>query len=260
MSYEHVWRPWAGKNPKPEDKPKYQFLAMIPNKDHETLDRLQDLIDQAIEEGREKWPKQNWSSKKLTIPEIERGDERYPGDPVYRDFTLVSFKSVKRPGIIDEDGEEILDESEIYSGCWVKAEVSIYPYSGPSYYGVGIGLNHIKKVKDDDALGGMQTDPRDVDWGDGGGRRSSGRDRDDDRGRGRDREERGRDRDRDDDRRGSRSSGRDRRNDDDERDRGRDRGGDRHRYDRDTYNDEPYARRGGDDDYRRDEYDDDLPF
>lgn len=243
MSYEHVWKAWAGKNPKEGDKPKYQFQALIPNREKATLEKLEDLIEQAKEEGREKWPKRNWESRRLAVPEISVGRDKYPDNPDMRDVTCVSFKSVKRPGIIDQDSQEILDESEIYSGCYVKAEISVYPYSGETYYGIAIGLNHIKKVKDGEPLGGGQTDPNDVAWGDDDrddDRRSSsrGRDRDDDR--------RGNSRGHDDDRRGSsrpsRSNERDNRDDD----RG-DRGGGR-RYDYDAYDDDKYER------------DDDLPF
>lgn len=245
MSYEHVWKPWAGKNPKPGEEPKYQFLAMIKNADADFISKIDDMVDRAIDIGRKRWPERDWDSKRLTVPEFTKAanHKKFSKDPAFKGCTVVTLKSKTKPRIVDADLEEITDQSDVYSGCYVKAEITIYPYNGPSYYGVTIGLNHIMKIKDGEPLGGGAGDPADVEWGDTSADDFDDDDRDDDR-RGGGRSRRRDDDDWDDDRRGSRGSSRRGRDDDYEDDRDDDRGRGSGR-----------GRRRRDDDE-----DDDLPF
>ena len=45
-----------------------------------------------------------------------------------------------------------MDRSQVYSGCWGHVALSIYAYNNQSK-GIGLGLNGVQKVKDDEALG-----------------------------------------------------------------------------------------------------------
>lgn len=55
------------------------------------------------------------------------------------------------------------DEVKVYSGCYVQAVLSIFPYNNQQV-GVGIGLTAIRKVADGEPLAG--TVVSDKDWDD----------------------------------------------------------------------------------------------
>jgi hypothetical protein len=73
---------------------------------------------------------------------------------------FMNFKSKQRPGVVDQKVQDIIDDTEIYAGCWVRASVSAYAYDQKGNRGVSFGLGNIQKVKDDDPLGG-RTRPQD---------------------------------------------------------------------------------------------------
>jgi hypothetical protein len=224
----------------------------------------------------------------------DAGTKEYNG--FKKGWTALSIASTDAPGIVDADGEEVLNKREVYGGRWARAHVAITSYDNKSK-GVTVYLNHVQLLEHDTPFSGkgdaksafdkyeLQDRPKDDDDEpqDRGGRDDRGRrDRDDGRdsdGRGDggrrggrdsrdDRRETSRDRDRNDDRDAPRGRDRDRDTDraDSERSgRGsgaRDGDGDRNRASR---RDEPPRQRsvqGSEDrprDNRRDTRDDDRP-
>lgn len=71
---------------------------------------------------------------------------------VIKDF-LESWNSTQKPGIVDKDLNEILDPDEVYSGCWGRASINFFPFNTSGNKGIGVGLNNIQKLKDDERLG-----------------------------------------------------------------------------------------------------------
>jgi hypothetical protein len=163
----------------------------------------------------------------------DAGTKEYNG--FKKGWTALSIASTDAPGIVDADGEEVLNKREVYGGRWARAHVAVTSYDNKSK-GVTVYLNHVQLLEHDTPFSGkgdaksafdkyeLQDRPKDDDDEpqDRGGRDDRGRrDRDD----GRDSDGRG-----DGGRRGGRDSRDDRREtsrgrDDDDRDapRGRDR-------------------------------------
>ena len=59
-----------------------------------------------------------------------------------------------KPGIFDENWQEIIDPSEFYSGCYGRASVTMYPYDVSGSKGIGYGLSAVKKTEEGEKLGG----------------------------------------------------------------------------------------------------------
>ena len=78
---------------------------------------------------------------------------------------FLNANSTKKPGIVDKDLNEILDPEEVYSGCWGRASINFYAFNTNGNRGVGVGLNNIQKIKDDEALGGVRASAE-TDFGD----------------------------------------------------------------------------------------------
>ena len=144
---------------------KFSICLLIPKEDKAGLAKIQKAIDEAVQEGiSSKWGGKQ--PKNLHLPlrdgDLERADEA----PEYEGMMFLNANSNSKPGIVDKDLNEILDPDEVYSGCWGRASINFFPYDSNGNRGVGVGLNNIQKLKDDERLGAARAAAED-DFGDG---------------------------------------------------------------------------------------------
>lgn len=71
--------------------------------------------------------------------------------------TWINFKSTSRPGVVDEDVQDILEERNFYSGCYAIADVNANAYDQKGNKGVSIYLNNVQKRRDGEPLGGKSS-------------------------------------------------------------------------------------------------------
>ena len=134
---------------------KYSVTLLIPKDDKKTLNAIRKAIDTAKREGiKEKWkgkePRDLWNP--LRDGDEEKADER----PEYAGMYFLKAKSDSKPILLDEYKDEILDETELYSGCWGRANINFFAFDNNTK-GVSAGLNALQKKRDDDAFGGRVT-------------------------------------------------------------------------------------------------------
>lgn len=67
---------------------------------------------------------------------------------------FIRFKSEKRPGIVDQNKQELLDDSKFYAGCYARAHVNAFAFQKGANVGVSFGLNHVQLVKDGESFSG----------------------------------------------------------------------------------------------------------
>ena len=157
LSYTHVFQKYSPDN---SDEGKYMTNGLIPKTVKETVKALQQAIEKAKSEAIiSKWGGKE--PKKLDMP-LRDGDDK--DDEVYDDHYYVNAKSNTRPGIVDKKKVPIVDEEEVYSGCWAIISVTFYGYDVSGNRGIACGLNNILKFKDDEHLGGRIS--ADADFGD----------------------------------------------------------------------------------------------
>lgn len=70
---------------------------------------------------------------------------------------FINLKSEQKPGVVDENVQDIIDASKLYSGCWMRATVNAYAYDNKGNAGVSFGLNNVQKMGDGDPIGGSRT-------------------------------------------------------------------------------------------------------
>jgi hypothetical protein len=80
---------------------------------------------------------------------VERSD-----DPAYAGHWFVNANSNNKPGLVDENLNDIIDRDEFYSGCYGRASVNFYAFNVSGNRGVACGLNNIQKLEDGEALSG----------------------------------------------------------------------------------------------------------
>lgn len=161
FSYLNVFTPRPGYN---GGDPEYSTTLLIPKKDRACVQQIQAAINTAKDEGIvEKWkgktPKNLWNP--LRDGDEERADEH----PEYAGMYFLNCKSKQKPLVIDRDKDEILDQTEVYSGCWGRANISFFPFSTSGNNGVGCGLNAIQKLRDGEPLSGSRATAKDFDDG-----------------------------------------------------------------------------------------------
>ena len=146
FSFVHVFEPAETLN----GSMKYSASILIPKSDKAGVAAFQ----KAFEDVKSK----NLAYFGGSIPKILKGGLRdgdaEKDDPVYAGHYFFNANSNEKPGIFDENSQEILDKSEFYSGCYGRASITMYPYDVSGTKGIAFGLNAVKKLEDGERLGG----------------------------------------------------------------------------------------------------------
>ena len=159
LSYAHLFEPFA----QPNSDPKYSCVLLIPKSDKKTIKDLRAAQQAALVAGKDS----KFGGKIPTVwsDTIHDGDEEADLDrnPEYAGHLYMSVSAKTKPGIVDLDVKPILDSTEVYSGCYVRASINAYPYLYMGKKGVSFGLNHIQLVEDGEFLGGRSKAEDDFD-------------------------------------------------------------------------------------------------
>ena len=67
---------------------------------------------------------------------------------------LVMVQGIMPPGIVDIDRQPILQRSEVYSGVYGRASISLYAFNSSGNRGIACSLNNLQKIADGEPLGG----------------------------------------------------------------------------------------------------------
>ena len=146
------------------DDEKFSICLLIDKEDKKTLKAINDAVQAAIQDG----ISSKWGGKKpanLKLPLRDGDAERADEAPEYEGMFFLNANSTQKPGIVDKDLNEILDPDEVYSGCWGRASINFYAFNTNGNKGVGVGLNNIQKLKDDERLGAARASAE-ADFGD----------------------------------------------------------------------------------------------
>jgi hypothetical protein len=147
LSYPHLFQPHQGKGQK---EPLYSAaLIFLAGTD------LTPLVNVVYEVARLKWganADRMIQAGQIRVP-FRRGEEK--GYPVGSFF--FNARSKEKPGVVSRfagpDGKPlpIVDPSEVYPGCMVRASITGFPYD-TQQLGVGFALNNIQKLGEGERL------------------------------------------------------------------------------------------------------------
>lgn len=155
-SYVNIFTPRAVN---PGDDPKYGMALIIPKSDKATIDALRVAEAAAYELG----VTTKWNGRRpVTQSIIHDGDTEadLEKNPEYSGSWYMNVSSPRKPGVVDQSVQPILDPEELYSGCWVRVSVRAFPYAGKRN-GVSFGLQNVQKLADGERLGGAGSSPED---------------------------------------------------------------------------------------------------
>jgi len=147
FSYLHCWEPDSVNG----GDPKYSVSAIIPKSDTKTVNAIKAAIEQAKKDSVSKWGGKIPANLKLPLRD---GDIDRPDDEAYAGCYFFNANSRQAPQVVDSKVQPILDQSEVYSGCYGKISVTFYGYNSNGNRGIAAGLGNIQKLKDGESLGG----------------------------------------------------------------------------------------------------------
>lgn len=147
LSYLHCWEP----NSINGGDPKYSVSAIIPKSDTKTVEAIKAAVEGAKKESISKWGGKIPTNLKTPLRD---GDIERPEDEAYKNSYFFNANSRQAPQVVDGKVQPILDQSEVYSGCYGRISVTFYGYNSNGNRGIAAGLGNIQKLKDGEPLGG----------------------------------------------------------------------------------------------------------
>lgn len=151
FSYLHVFAPRPAED---GEKEKYSVSIIIPKEDKETIAKLKKGIKAAAEYGAAKFGGKIPANLKTPLRD---GDEERPEDEAYANSFFMTANSNTKPGLVDKNVNPILEQNDLYSGCYGRADVTFFAYNTNGNKGIACGLNNLQKIKDGEPLGGRTT-------------------------------------------------------------------------------------------------------
>ena len=148
--------------------PKFSVSLIIPKSDTKTVEKIKAAIRAAYEEGQSKLKGNGKSVPALSVIKtpLRDGDTERSDDPSYAGCYFINANSSAAPGIVDADRQPILDRSEVYSGVYGRASISLYAFNSNGNRGIACGLNNLQKIRDGEPLGSRSRAEDDFDTDD----------------------------------------------------------------------------------------------
>lgn len=153
LSFCHVWQPQTPQN---GGDPKYSVTILIPKSDVATINALYAEMEQAKQAG----VSNVWGGTMppiVKIPLYDGDGVRPSGEPFgaeCRGHMVVTASSKTQPQVVDLNVQPILNQAEVYSGCYGRVSLNFFAYNQAGNRGVGCGLNCVQKVADGEPLSG----------------------------------------------------------------------------------------------------------
>lgn len=147
LSFFHGWEPSSVNG----GEPRYSLSAIIRKDDATAVNAIKAAIEQAKKDGVSKWGGKVPPNLKMPLRD---GDIDRPDDENYKGCYFVNCNSRQAPQIVDAKVQPILDQSEVYSGCYCNISVTFYAYNSNGNRGIAAGLGNIQKLRDGESLGG----------------------------------------------------------------------------------------------------------
>ena len=147
LSYAHVWEPMSVNG----GDEKYSVSIIISKTDEITINAIKKGINQAADDGKAKFGGKIPANLKTPLRD---GDIERPDDPAYANSYFINANSKDKPNIVDRNLQKILDQSEVYSGCYARVSITLYAFNTNGNRGIACGLGNIQKIADGEPLGG----------------------------------------------------------------------------------------------------------
>ena len=139
----------------PDEKGSFSIMILIDKKDKETLAKINGVVDKFKTDAKAVtiWGSKFLASFKTPLRDgdTERDVEKYPE---YKGHYFINANTYIRPGVVDAQKNDIIDKSELYSGCYGRVSIIPAAYNVDGNKGIKFYLNNVQKLADGEPLGG----------------------------------------------------------------------------------------------------------
>ncbi|MGX9137557.1 DUF2815 family protein [Corynebacterium striatum] len=155
LSYANIWEPKSIQG----SDPKYSCSLLIPKNDTKTVDAIQNAIKNTLAELAGKFGGKVPPLGSLKLP-LRDGDAEKDTDtnPEYAGMLFLNANNKTAPQIVERSAtggiQPILDQNEVYSGCYAQVSIEFFAFNSNGNKGVGVALGNILKTRDGESLGG----------------------------------------------------------------------------------------------------------
>ena len=150
-------------NPRPRWTEALPSTAPASSSTRQTIDAINRAVQAAYKAGEEKL-----RGNGRTVPPLSSlrtplrdGDSERPDDEAYQGKLFLTARSTTKPGIVDRSLNAVIDPLEVYSGRWARVSLVAFVYSNNGNRGIGMGLQNVQLLEDDEPLGGGRSKPQD---------------------------------------------------------------------------------------------------
>lgn len=170
LTYAFLWKPRNSSEDGDDQKgKKFSTCVLIPKTDQQTLDRFNLALQHALALGQQKgfWGATLPSNFKFPLRDGDAECAEKGGE--YAGHWFLNASAVQRPQIVDINRNDIWEEGDVYSGCYARVCINLFPFSQRGNRGIGCGLEAVQKICDGEALGGVPVDVNEAfgDWNEG---------------------------------------------------------------------------------------------
>ena len=155
LSYANLFTPRAAAD---GTNPRYSVTLLVPKANTE----LKTQIDDAVKAARVAAAGKGITNAGSLKSPVHDGDGEKPNGGEYgpecKGMWVINASCRTKPRVVDRMCQDILDQSEVYSGIWANVDVNFYGFAVTGNRGVACGLNMVQKVRDDEPLGGVTRD------------------------------------------------------------------------------------------------------
>lgn len=155
FSYCNLFQPKAPFN-NPQGEPKYSVTVLVPKTNTAAKAVIDNAIAQAIDAG----VSSKWNGVRPPQPAIcvHDGDGPRPSDgsafgEECKGCWVFNASTKRPPFVVDENVQNIIDPTKVYSGMWGNVNVTFFAYNNSNKKGIGCGLNGVQKIRDGETLG-----------------------------------------------------------------------------------------------------------
>ncbi len=152
LSFVNVWEPRQND----DGKDTYGVVLMIKKDDKKCISIINRAYKEAQADAMQKFNGKLPHGFKAAIRD---GDKEYDLEkyPEYAGHFIIGANAYTKPGVLDENGNKMIDHDELYSGCYARVSCNFYVYGdkpGSKSKGIACGLNNIMKTGDGEPFGG----------------------------------------------------------------------------------------------------------
>lgn len=156
LSYANIWVPKAMEA---GGKEKYSCQLIFPKTDTKTLEKFKAAFKAAVAYGKDKkWGGVIPEGVKFPVKDGDKPNKAGKLNEAAKGCYFIAASADTQPNIIDLDEVKITNQSKVYSGCYVRGSINLFPYNFKNMnIGVGVGLNNLQFLKDGEPLGGRNS-------------------------------------------------------------------------------------------------------